>query len=249
MQLPAYTFVTHLLNGEHIRQQSSTLMHNGKDILDTYKMPMFACELSSMPFGIYNAVYQSNDFLLKQYGGGKEDPELYKLRITRAFLAGTLLHNTILALNRCHHGIFDKIVRIYDKFDVPEAEFIGYWSSRNPAKVVSGKEVYASIYRHKKDNRLLAVISHAGNERLDQDVEIKFTPQVLGMKDFKSAVERLEGPDPEYDELFKMKKAADLPTVRIQLKWQNPGIKVRSFENNVLKLHLPAHSFALVELN
>ena len=249
VQLPAYTFVTHLMNGEHIRQQSSTLMHNGKDILDTYKMPMFACELSSMPFGIYNAVYQSNDFLLKQYGGGKEDPELYKLRITRAFLAGTLLHNTILALNRCHHGIFDKIVRIYDKFDVPEAEFIGYWSSRNPAKVVAGKEVYASIYRHKKDNRLLAVISHAGNERLDQDVEIKFTPQVLGMKDFKSAVERLEGPDPEYDELFKMKKAADLPTVRIQLKWQNPGIKVRSFENNVLKLHLPAHSFALVELN
>jgi hypothetical protein len=186
--------------------------------------------------------------LTKQYGGGKEDPELYKLRITRAFLSGTLLHNTIIALNRCHHGIFDKIVRIYDKFDVPEAEFIGYWDKRKAAQVVKGKDVLVSLYRHKKDNRLLAVISHIGNKRLDQDVVVKFDPAALKMKDFKSAAERLEGPDPEYKELYDLKKKADLPTVRIQLKWQNPGIKVQDFKNNTLRLHLPAHSFALVEV-
>ena len=248
VQLPSYTFVTHLFNGEHIRQQSSRLMHNGKDILDTYQLPMFACELSSLPFGINNAVYQSNDVLTRQYGGGKEDPELYKLRITRAFLSGTLLHNTINALNRCHHGIFDKIVRIYDKFDVPNAEFIGYWSEKNPARVTQGKEVLVSLYRHKKDNRLLAVISHIGNKRLDQDVVVQFDPGVLKMKNFTSASERLEGPDPEYRELYDLKKKANLPTVRIQLKWQNPGIKVKSFKNNTLELHLPAHCFALVEL-
>jgi hypothetical protein len=45
-----------------------------------------------------------------------------------------------------------------------------------------------------------------------------------------------------------LKKKANLPTVRIQLKWQNPGIKLESFKNNTLKLHLPAHSFALVEI-
>ncbi len=248
VQLPSYTFVTHVMNGEHIRQQSSRLMHNGKDILDTYPLAMFACELSSLPFGINNAVYQSNDVLTKQYGGGKEDPELYKLRITRAFLSGTLLHNTINALNRCHHGIFDKIVRIYDKFNVPEAEFIGYWDERKAAQVTQGKDVLVSFYRHKKDNRILAVISHIGNIRRNQDVTVKFNPAVLKMKNFKSATELLEGPDPEYQELYALKKKANLPTVRIQLKWQNPGIKLESFKNNTLKLHLPAHSFALVEI-
>ncbi|MBR2910249.1 MAG: hypothetical protein IKC05_01440, partial [Lentisphaeria bacterium] len=248
VQLPAYTFVTHLFNGEHIRQQSSRLMHNGKDILDSYPLSMFACELSSLPFGINNAVYQSNDVLTKQYGGGKEDPELYKLRITRAFLSGTLLHNTINALNRCHHGIFDKIVRIYDKFDVPQAEFIGYWDERKAVQVTQGKDVLVSFYRHKKDNRLLAVISHIGNTRRNQDVTVKFDPSVLKMQNFKSATELLEGPDPEYQELYALKKKANLPTVRIQLKWQNPGIKLESFKNNTLKLHLPAHSFALVEI-
>jgi len=247
VQLPCYTFVTHLLNGEHIRQQSSTLMHNGKDILDSYPIEMFACELSSLPFGINNAVYQSNDVLKKEFGGGKEDDELYKLRITRAFLSGTLLHNTIIAQNRCHHGIFDKIVRIYDKFNVPQSEFIGYWSEKAP-KVLTGKDVYASIYKHPTENKLLAVIAHIGNTRLDQDVVVKFAPAMLKMRDFKSAAELIEADDPEYNELYKMRKKQKLPVGRIQLKWQNPGIKLLEFKDNTLKLHLPAHTFAIVEL-
>ena len=247
VQLPSYTFVTHLLNGEHIRQQSSTLMHNGKDILDTYPIEMFASELSSMPWGINNAVYQSNDNLMKEYGGGKEDEELYKLRITRAFLSGTLLHNTIISLNRCHHGIFDKIVRIYDKFNVPASEFIGYWHEKAP-KVQVGQDVYASIYKHPTENKLLAVIAHIGNKRLDQNVTIKFDPQTLGLKDFRSARELMEADDPEYQDLYKLREANSLPIVRIQLKWQNPGIKLLNFQNNTVKLHLPAHTFALVEL-
>ncbi len=248
VQLPSYTFVTHLMNGEHIRQQSSTLMHNGKDILDTYKLPMFACELNSLPFGIFNADYQSQDFLEKQYGGGKEDPELYKLRITRAFLSGSLIHNTIIALNRCHHGIFDKIVRIYDKFDVPASEFVGYWDKRKAAQVTVGKDVYASLYKHPTENKILAVISHIGNERLNQDVTVKFNPAALKLKDFKSAAELFEADDPEYQELFKIRDAKGLKPYRVQLKWENPGIKLLDFKDNTIKLHLPAHSFAIVEL-
>lgn len=248
VQLPSYTFATHLMNGEHIRQQSSVLMHNGKDILDTYKLPMFASELSSLPFGLYNADYQSQDFLEKQYGGGKEDPELYKLRITRAFLSGSLIHNTIIALNRCHHGIFDKLVRIYDKFNVPASEFVGYWDERKAAQVTVGKEVYASLYKHPTENKILAVISHIGNERLNQDVTVKFNPAVLNLKDFKSAAELFEADDPEYQELFKIRDEKGLKPYRVQLKWENPGIKLLDFKDNTVKLHLPAHSFAIVEL-
>ena len=68
------------------------------------------------------------------------------------------------------------------------------------------------------------------------------------MKNFKSASELLEGPDPEYKELYALKAKANLPASRIPLKWQNPGIKVQDFKNNTLRLHLPAHSFALIEV-
>lgn len=248
VQLPAYTFVSHLDNGEHIRQQSSTLMHNGKDILDTYKLPMWACELSTLPFGITNPPYQSQDVLEKQYGGGKEDPELYKLRITRAFLAGPLVHNTIPRLNRCHYGVFDKLVRIYDGFNVPECDFIGYWDKRGAAKVLSGKEVYVSLYKSPEGNKALAVISHLGNERLEQDVEIRFNPGAIGMKGFRSAFEHIDKDDPDYQLMYELRQKHSVPSMRAPLKWVPAGVKVLSFKDNVLKLHLPYHTFAIVEL-
>ncbi len=248
VQLPCYTFVTHMVNGEHIRQQSSNLMHNGKDILDTYKLPMFACELSSLPFGVTNSVYQSNDVLTAENGGGAEDPELYKLRITRAFLAGTLVHNTILSMHRCHHGIFDKLVRIYDEFGAPESEFIGYWDARCPIRVISGKDVYASVFRNKRTNRLLAVISHLGNERLTQDVTLTLDSSVLGMPKFKFATEHIDAPDAEYEELYKRREKYGIPASRAPLKWIPAGVKVLDFNGETLSLHLPYHSFALVEL-
>ncbi|MBQ6470594.1 MAG: hypothetical protein IJJ33_01300, partial [Victivallales bacterium] len=248
VQLPSYTFVTHMDNGEHIRQQSSTLMHNGKDILDTYKLPMWACELSSLPFGVTNPPYQSQDVLEKQYGGGKEDPELYKQRITRAFLAGPLVHNTIARLNRCHYGIFDKLVRIYHGFDVPNCEFVGYWDERKGAEVLAGQEVYVSMYLSPKDNKVLAVISHLGNERLTQEVEVRFHPAALGKRDFQRAVERIDADDPDYQVLFELRDKYKVAPVRAPLKWVPAGVEVRGFQDNTLKLHLPYHTFAIVEL-
>ncbi len=162
-------FATHLFNGEHIRQSSSSLLHNGKDILDSYPLAMFALELNSMTFGLTSSAYLPADVLAKKFGGGQEDSELYSLRMTRAMLAGVLVHNSISALNRCHHGIFDKITRIYSAFGVPQATFYGYYRPENPATVLEGNDVYVSVYRHASDNRLLAVISHLGKERARPD--------------------------------------------------------------------------------
>ncbi len=248
VQLPACTFATHLFNGEHIRQSSSSLLHNGKDILDSYPLAMFAVELNSMPFGLTNSAYLPADVLAKKFGGGREDGELYSLRMTRAMLAGMLVHNSVSALNRCHHGIFDKITRIYTAFGVPKATFYGYYRPENPATVLEGKDVYASVYRHASDNRLLAVISHLGNERRDQTVRIRFSPEKLGMKPFSKAVEKIDAPDPEYDELFKLRQKNGVPSFRAPLKWQSGGAKIIEFKNNVLTLELKAHTFALVIL-
>ncbi|MFA6931905.1 MAG: glycoside hydrolase domain-containing protein, partial [Lentisphaeria bacterium] len=171
VQPPALTFVTHLFNGEHIRQASSSLLHDGKDILDTYPLAMFACELNTIPFGITNSGYMPADVLSPKYGGGKEKPELYVLRMTRAMLAGMLIHNSMPAMNRSHSGIFDKIVRIYQAFGVPQAKFYGYYNPENPALVMEGEEVYASSYRHANGRELLTVVSHIGNKRIDQTVK------------------------------------------------------------------------------
>ena len=104
------------------------------------------------------------------------------------------------------------------------------------------------LFRSPTENKILAVISHIGNERLNQDVTVKFNPAVLNLKDFKSAAELFEADDPEYQELFKIRDEKGLKPYRVQLKWENPGIKLLDFKDNTVKLHLPAHSFAIVEL-
>jgi hypothetical protein len=246
VQLPAMTFATHLFNGEHIRQHSSTIMHNGKDILDTYDVSMFANELSSLPFGLTNSVYQSNDVLIPQFGGGKEDPSLYKFRITQAMLTGALVHNTLPAMTRCHYGIFDKIIRIYRKFNVAKAKFYGYWE--NPAKVIRGKDVFVSVYKSPTEPKILAVISHIGKEHITQDVEIEFNTKLLGLSSFKDPIDLLNAPDPEYADLAARVEKYKVPAVRAFLKLGDFGVKVEGVENNVLKLKLKYHCFAIIEL-
>jgi len=248
IQPPALTFVTHLFNGEHIRQASSSLLHDGKDILDTYPLAMFACELNSLPFGITNSAYMPADVLNRKYGGGKEKPELYVLRMTRAMLAGTLIHNSMPAMNRSHHGIFDKVVRIYAAFDVPQAKFYGYYNPKNPAVVIKGKDVYASSYCHANGKKLLTVVSHIGNKRIDQIVKIRFAPEKLGMKPFVKAVEKIDANDSEYQELYALRKKNGVPDFRAPLNYQSGGAKIVEFKNGVLTLELKAHTFALIEL-
>ena len=248
VQIPALTFVTHLFNGEHIRQASSSLLHDGKDILDTYPLAMFACELNSLPFGITNSAYMPADVLSPKYGGGKEKPELYVLRMTRAMLAGMLIHNSIPAMNRSHYGIFDKIVRIYTAFGVPQAKFYGYYNPENPAVVIEGKDVYASSYCHANGRKLLTVVSHIGNKRIDQTVKIRFAPEKLGMKPFIKAVEKIDADDPEYQELYTLRKKNGVPAFRAPLDYQPGGAKIVEFKNGVLTLKLKAHTFALIEL-
>jgi hypothetical protein len=244
--LPALTFVTHLLNGERVRQASSTLLHDRKDILDSYQIDVFASELGSLPFGLTNSVYMPFDKLNAKYGGNEQDAP-YKFRMSKAAMAAILIHNTMPCLWRMHFGIFDKIVRIYDKFEVPQAKFIGYWE--NPAKVLKGRNIYVSVYRHPTEDRLLAVIGHVGKEHLDQDIEIAFDSGKLAVKNLRQAVEKMTQPDPEYEELFNLRKENRVPEVRAPLDLGDFGSKVQSFRGDILKMHLDFHSFAIVELS
>jgi len=246
VQLPAMTFATHLFNGEHIRQHSSTIMHDGKDILDTYDISMFASELSSLPFGLTNSVYQSNDVLIPQFGGGKEDPELYKFRITQAMMTGTLPHNTLPALNRCHFGIFDKVIRIYEDFQVPKASFLGYWT--HPVELQSGSDIYVSIYRHASEQRALAVVAHIGKNHQEQNVAFQVHTTDLKLPANLRIIDRLQAPDPEYAELAERLKKYQVAQERTPLKLGDFGSSEVQCSGNTVSLRLKAHCFALLEL-
>lgn len=246
VQLPAMTFATHLFNGENLRQHSSSILHNGKDLLDTYDITPFASELSSLPFGLTNSVYHAQDNLLPQFGGTGEDPELYKFRLTRAVMAGTLVHNTMPSISRLHYGIFDKVLRAYKAFDVPRTEFLGYW--KHPAKVRKGNDIYVSVYKHKRENKILAVISHIGKPHDNQEVEIEFDAAKLGLKPFNHATELMTQNDPAYAELFKLRRDNGIAVSRAELKLGDFGTEIESMKDNLLKLKLNYHSFALVEL-
>ncbi|MBR4219894.1 MAG: hypothetical protein IKR81_01985, partial [Victivallales bacterium] len=246
---PVVSFATHLLNGEHIRQHSSTIMHNGKDIQDTYGLEMFAAELSTLPFGLTSAIYQANDYLLPEFGGGKEEHDLYKFRITKAFLAGSLAHNSMLSPLRCHYGIFDKLFRVYERFDVPSARFTGYW--RNPATVEGAQDIYVSCYTSPDGKRLLAVISHIGKEHLDQEFTVTFNPAILGLTAKPAtALDTLPAPDPDYDTLLPTRNRLKIHYTRAPLKLGDFGSRIISYDSSTLQLkfHLDFHSFAIVEL-
>ena len=143
-------------------------------------------------------------------------------------------------------------MRIYAAFGVPDARFIGYW--RQPATVKTGKDIYVSVYRQASGSKALAVVSHLGREHLTQDLVIEFNSAVIGMKPFRIATERLTSPDPDYEALPAMVQAVPEeflggPQVfRTPVRLGDFGCAVTAIADNVLRLRLAFHSFALVEL-
>lgn len=245
VQPPAMTFVSHLFNGEHIRQMSSTLLHNKKDILDTYGIAMFASELSTLPWGVENSYYMPYDTLLAKNGGDeKTDP--YEFRMGMASIGAGLVHDTVQSLHRNHYGLFDKVMRILDGFGVGgKARFIGYWNA--PARVLKGNGIYVSC--HTDGEKVLAVIAHIDRAHEDQDVEIAFDWTKLGVgKSLATATDLLPAEDPDYAWLAERAKDTSKHISRAPLELNDFGTKVLGFDGQTLKFHLPFHRFALVEL-
>lgn len=247
VQVPAVSFVSHFLNGEHIRQASSPILHQKKDILDTYGIEMFASELSTLPWGVSNAAYFPFDRLLPA-NGGNETSDLYKFRMNKATMGSCLVHNTMHAMWRCHFGFFDKIVRYMDAFGVAKtAKFVGYW--KKPASVKGADDVYVSFWTD--GTKLLAVIAHIGKSHEDRDVEIILDPKVLGLAGtLTQAKDLMPADDSEYHELYEMRKMSGLtnPLARVPLDLGEFGTRVDCFDGVTLKYHLPFHSFGLVEI-
>ncbi|GEM_PF-1894420 len=244
--LPIYTFATHLLNGEHIRQASSTILHNKKDILDTYGIEMFASELSSLPFGITNSPYMPLDTLAQKYGGD-EKTAAYQFRLGKAEHAATLIHNTIICLWRNHYGIFDKFIRVFDRFGVgePQTRFVGYW--HHPAKVTGAQDIYVSC--HVNGDKVLAVVGHVGKPHVNQTFDITFDWKTLGVQNPPTkAVDTMTADDPKYAELFERQKKYKVPPDRAPLELGDFGSEVMSFQGDTLRMSLEFHSFAIIEL-
>ncbi|MGN0866098.1 MAG: glycoside hydrolase domain-containing protein [Oligosphaeraceae bacterium] len=243
--LPTYTFVSHLFNGEHIRQSSSTLLHDKKDILDTYGLEMFASELSTLPFGVTNSVYMPLDTLRPEYGGD-EPTDVYQFRLGKAEHAATLLHNTLISPMRNHYGLFDKIVQTLARFGVgePDCRFLGYW--RHPVSVEGAKEVYVSC--HVRGERVLAVVGHVGKAHDNQTFTLTFDWDALGISTPPTKVVERMTEDLGSQELWRRQKEFSVPPERAPLPWGDLGVKIHSFQGNTLRMSLDFHSFAILEL-
>lgn len=267
VQIPVFTFATHFLNGEGLRQASSATFHFGKDLLDTYTIVDFASEHSSLPWGVTSSIYVPADPLAPQFGGDKEGgpgpQELYRFRMTKAVMAGSLIHDTIPSQARLHYGWFDKVIRFYQDFGVPQAEFMPYWRNGKYVRLVKGKDIYISFYYRKDKKEILAVISHVAKEHLDQEVVLAFNPAAFGLKKLISATELLSSPDPEYQSLYneksdpKLAGSDDIATaelLNLPNRMRNPvelgdfGVEFEGLDNNQIRLKLKHHSVALVKI-
>jgi hypothetical protein len=243
IQVPVFTFVTNMFNGEHFRQTSSDTFYNGKDILDRLTIDDFATEFSSIPWGITSSMYMPTTPLEARFGGGKEDPELYAFRMSKAFLAGSLIHNTIPALEYENYGLFDKLIRIYDGFEVPKASFVPYWNNAGALKVTHGKDIYVSAYKHHSKPELLVIISHISKNHQDQQVTVALDPAKLGLRKIISAEEMFTRDDPEYKRLLP-----ETNRERVRVKLGDFGVTFKGLDNNRLNLELKNHSVAIVKV-
>ena len=243
VQWPTFTHVTHFLNGEGLRQMSSSTFHDGRDLQDTYTRLDFAAEHSSLPYGITSSVYVPVDPLLPRFGGGIEDQELYRFRMTKAVLAATLLHNTIPSPHRTHFGWYDKLVRIYEEFGVPDAEFLPYWRNQEMVTVLSGEDIYVSLFRSATRPEVLAIVSHMGPAHLEQQISVKFNPEALGFRELTSAEETLTAADPDYERLYE-----ETNRIRIPVELGDFGIQDVQLDGNTLTMRLDFHSVALIRL-
>jgi hypothetical protein len=126
---------------------------------------------------------------------------------------------------------------------VNQAEFMPYWRNSEYVRVIQGKDIYVSFYRHHDKKEILAIISHVSKEHLDQDVVVEFDPAKLGFKKLISATELLTGPDPEYKSLY-----AETNRDRNPVELGDFGVEFKGMENNQIKLRLKHHSVAIVKI-
>ena len=257
VQLPAETFVTHLLNGEHLWPQTSSNLHDNRDILDSYSLPMFACELSSLPWGIANSVYMPFDGVgpaFEKYGVKGEAKEDYHFRMGKASIGACLVHNTMQCMWRNHIGIFDRLIRRMDGFGVgkPGMRFIGYW--REPAVVRSVDNVCVSCWTD--GTKILAAIARIDPSHEDVDIVIDFSPVIKTLRNGELAAgnarDLMEMEDTDYGWLYEANKgpvhAGYNRAGRVSLKMGSFGTRIDGFDGEKLKYHLPHHTFGLVEL-
>ena len=117
-------------------------------------------------------------------------------------------------------------------------------------KVLKGKDIFVSVYRHATEPKLLAVISHIGKGHDTQEIELQFDLKKLNMPSaLTSAVEQFTKPDPDYAWL-KPEQVTDygFDAGRAPLKLGEFGGTVESVQGDTLKLKLKYHTVALVEL-
>ncbi|MBQ6914187.1 MAG: hypothetical protein IJQ65_00580, partial [Kiritimatiellae bacterium] len=205
-----------------------------------------ASELSTLPWGISNSFYMPYDTLTKK-NGGDETTDAYSFRMGMASIGAGLVHNTMQAMHRNNVGLFDKVVRIFDGFGVgrPGTRFVGYW--RKPAKVLRGKGVYASVYTD--GSKVLAVVAHLAKPHDDQDVEIEFDLAALGVAGtLSAATDMMTADDPDYAWLARRKAEKGKDISKSPTGLGDFGTKVLGFDGRMLRLRLPHHRFALVEL-
>ena len=242
VQLPATAYLTHLYDGEHFRQMTSGVYHDGKDIIDSFPEDYFDSEFSSLPWGVTQSIYMAVDPLLPQFGGGKEEVDAYMQRITMSFLTQSLQRNTIPGMGRGHYGLFDKLVRIYANFGVPDADFFPFWRNGDMVQVVQGDGVRCGFFRN-KEKHILMLISNAKKERLDQDVVVQFDPAKMGVNTLTQATEMWTAPDPAYGRLDNVTDKR-----RVSVGLSDFRFRLKPLAGNRIEIFIPAHSVALVWL-
>jgi len=175
--IPAYTFITAMLQGEEDVHYLKNL-----DYIATYDLKTIRSKYAGGEYGIESA-WLSELWSPRTAGGRKKSTSVLEWVRTKRYrkayrnlMALALLHDTPV-FSKALLSDKKKIYKIFDRFDVKHASFHGYWEN---ALSLGHHDVLVSYYRNR--DKILAVISNLG------DAKHKLSPlslirRILGNQD------------------------------------------------------------------
>lgn len=185
MCVPAATFVTHFLNGEHWRASSGPWMRGDNDYVDDHAFMEYEAQHNSHPWGI------TTTFLAEIDQGERADER--SLRLTRSVMACTLPHATLPNGVRVHSDYFRRLCLALEGFGavVATSEFVGYWKAASYVDSIDKPQTTKlSLWKHLDGQRALLIVANL--EKQNNTIRLRLAPEAFGWSKLVSAVNRFE---------------------------------------------------------
>ncbi len=171
--IPAYTFLTAMVDGEQYKYDSGLI---DGDYIGLLSLSEIRARISHSQYGVLN-IWLAEEWS-RHPSGSPWWGSRNQLLAFRNHMALALLHDIPVWPKGAPYEERKKVYNMLDRFGVDLAEFVPYWESAT-AVTADQPEVYVSFYRHLQRKAALLVVANLSPAR--RQMELRFSPGALGI--------------------------------------------------------------------